>query len=292
MKRISPWIAGYAILWIVSFIVLWPYGGLNGDAGSALKWALMAIVFCAATWWLTRGNGASERVPATGRMPALQFAALAVCFVGITFDGIAFNLGVKMPWNPFDIALDAVNGWGLRAFHSVAVAYGVANVVVDVLPILAVLLLLGVKGRDLGFGAFRKGSVLVAILWLFTAVVHFGGALASHQMSLGYMGLLWVANFLMDGFPEEAFYRGALLGRLRTVMSVEAALVVQALLFGFMHVGLTMHRAHGNAVHAVAAMIADMSLFGLAMGYLTVRTGNIGIAVCVHFLTDAGVSVW
>ncbi len=292
MKRISPWIAGYVVLWILAVIVLWPQGGLNGAAGSALDWGFEAIVFCGLTWWLTRGNDVGEPPPTPGRMPALQVAALAVCFIGIAGTGIAFNLGVKMPWNPFDIAHDAVNAWGLRVFHEPAVANGVANVAIDVLPIFAVLLLLGVKARDLGFGAFRKGSVLVAILWLFTAVVHFGGVLASHQMSLGHMGLVWVANFLQNGFPEEAFFRGALMGRLRAMMSTEAALVVQALLFGFMHIGYTMNLSHGNVVHAAGLMIAEMSVFGLAMGYLTLRTGNIAIAVCVHFLGDAGVGVW
>ncbi len=291
MKRMSPWLLGYAVLWSASVLVLWRRGGWSGLSGEAIHWALMGIAFGALTWWLTRRDAPPQR-PARGRAPALQLAAIALCFLGILGTGIALNLGVRMPWNPFGVMHDAVNAWGLRAFHQSAIANGIANVAVDVLPVAVVLLMLGIKPRDLGFGEFRAKSLLVAIVWLFAPIVHFTAAVASGQMSLAFMGLLCGANFLQNGFPEEFFYRGVVMGRLRVAFSTDAALVLQALLFGFMHVGLALHLSGGHVLQAIAAMIALYSIFGLGMGYLTLRTGNIGIAVLVHLFSDSRVSVW
>jgi membrane protease YdiL (CAAX protease family) len=285
--RVSPWIAGFFVLWLLCEVAAWPQGGLSGTAGTGLQDALEVLLFGGITWWLTKKDG-HDRAGAPGRRYAIQLAVLMVFYLGIASTGVAFNLGLSSAWNPFEIVHNSVDSWALAAFHDVAVANGVANTVVDAVLPAAALLLLNVPFRALGFGRFRKSSTAVAILWLIVPLAHFAVDLLQRKMSFAHLLRVWVANFLQNGFPEEAFFRGMLMGRLRVAMGADAALVLQALLFGLMHVGYTLKLSHGSIAGAIELMVVDMSVIGLALGYVTQRTGNIAIATAAHFLGDAG----
>ncbi len=72
---------------------------------------------------------------------------------------------------------------------------------------------------------------------------------------------------------EEWFFRGVLQKNLSTVISRKAAIVISAVIFGFMHVD------PGQTVFAIG--------FGLIAGYLFEQTGSIWFGVLIHFVNNA-----
>ena len=77
---------------------------------------------------------------------------------------------------------------------------------------------------------------------------------------------------------EEVFYRGILLPALARAMPLRRALVVQALLFGFVHVW---------QVPAAWPLSLALALVGWAAGWLYVRTGSLGAAILLHAVFNA-----
>jgi membrane protease YdiL (CAAX protease family) len=77
------------------------------------------------------------------------------------------------------------------------------------------------------------------------------------------------------------------MGRLSAVMSGERALYVQALLFGLRHFNADFHAFKGDLVGTFAEMIVSQITAGLALGYVTQRTGNVAIATGFHVLYDS-----
>ena len=71
---------------------------------------------------------------------------------------------------------------------------------------------------------------------------------------------------------EEIVYRGMLLGRLVKTMSSRSAIVISAAVFALIHL------ADPNALLVVPGLF----IIGLVLGYLAVRTGNIGLATFTH----------
>lgn len=72
---------------------------------------------------------------------------------------------------------------------------------------------------------------------------------------------------------EEWFFRGVLQKNLSTVISRKGAIVISAVIFGFMHVD------PGQTVFAIG--------FGLIAGYLFDLTGSIWFGVLIHFVNNA-----
>ena len=85
--------------------------------------------------------------------------------------------------------------------------------------------------------------------------------------------LLNLATFaVLPALLEEMVFRGFVLQGLRG-LGDPAAIVLSALLFGLMHINLL--------------QLPFAFLLGLLMGYLVVKTGNIWVAVVIHFLNNA-----
>lgn len=78
------------------------------------------------------------------------------------------------------------------------------------------------------------------------------------------------------GIPEELFFRGYVLRRLSVSQGKTVALFVSALLFGLFHF---------DPLHAPLA-----AMMGLALGYVTLKTGSIYPAIVAH-LVNNGVAV-
>jgi membrane protease YdiL (CAAX protease family) len=74
-------------------------------------------------------------------------------------------------------------------------------------------------------------------------------------------------------FAEEVFYRGVFFPAVARVLTVPRALVVQAAVFGFVHV------LDDPARWPLAAPLAAV---GLAMGWLYHRTGSILVPILAH----------
>lgn len=78
-------------------------------------------------------------------------------------------------------------------------------------------------------------------------------------------------------FAEEVFFRGILFPALAREMPVAAALVLQALLFGAVHVSQLSH----------LVFMAPLTLVGLATGWIYLRTRSLSAAVMAHAVFNA-----
>lgn len=250
---------------------------VRGDGLWAAIDAVMAVVLtlaCLLTHRFTI-NGSPESVAIVrGRFIPCQLAACAIVFLATMFDAPGF---AQMHAAIFDLA----------TLVNTTYANGLTNFVTYCVPIAAVLLLLGVPLSQQGLGPFKRGSLQSAVAWLVLPVAIFCYAIASGKFGFGTILSVWFSNLLQNGVSEEFLWRGAILGRLRTVMTLENAIVIQALLFGAWHWHADMRAYHGDVMNTVADMIASQALFGLAAGYVTIRTGNIAIASAFHLLFDS-----
>jgi len=85
--------------------------------------------------------------------------------------------------------------------------------------------------------------------------------------------LMAACTVLLAPFAEEVFYRGILLPALAHRMPVGSALVVQALVFGFVHFWM---------VPAAWPLTLAIAVVGWGAGWLYVRTGSLAAAVVLH----------
>lgn len=276
----------FGALYLAGTVVLAPVG----DTLFNLTHAAILGIFCWVTMLLTDRQDSSVR---RGRLLTLQLAACAVVVVATGLDGLVFNHVLPKPggmpiWQPLSSALLVFLTHHLPIeLTRLGISNGIRNLVVDDLPIAVVLMLCGIRLRDMGLGAFRRGSLKSALLWLTIPVLGFTVLVVARRLALVFVGLSWISNLLQNGFAEEFLWRGVILGRVRTILRKDWALVVQALMFGLWHFGADLSAFHGNLPEAFAEMIVDQALFGYAMGYLALKTGNIIIGSAFHALNDA-----
>lgn len=253
----------------------------------AAAFAVQAAVLAGLCWATSRlTEQAPERRAAPGALLWLQIAVcLLVPLAALArgnFTALATAGTFASPWtqwhhvlyerfariSPADIALGLVN------FTDYALIAGL------------LLLVLGVRARDMGLGAFRRGTPLTALCWLAlptaaaTLSIFFGRA-APAALLRAFGG-----NLLQNGVSEEFLFRGALLGRLRAMWSTRTALLAQAVLFGLWHLSGDLAQARGALLLAIALALANHAIMGYAMGFVTVRSGNIAIASTFHALLD------
>lgn len=237
--------------------------------------AVFFIVVCAVTRRCTPRPATDQQNVHKDRRLALQIVACAAVVLATMFDPPGWS---AMRQGIFD-ALDS--------HVSEYYANGIANFLTYCVPIAVVLTFLGVRARQMGLGSFATGSMKSAAAWLVLPFGIFAWAVIAGKLSLLGVGSVWLANLLNNGVSEEFLWRGAVLGRLRTIMSPSNAIVLQALLFGAWHLQYDLRGYHGDILSSVADMVASQALFGVAAGYVTLRTGNIAIASGFHLLFDS-----
>lgn len=281
-----------AHLMLVAFLVVFAVAQtvllVEGNGAYSLLEASILAILCLLTRWFTRkGAGTPARTP-HGRMIGLQMLIVIVVILAITLEG-SFSYHLTPAWARMPLWSTLHDSILTRASPHMAFAYanGVANLVMYCLPIAVGLLLLGVPLAQQGLGRFRKGSLASAMAWLLPMLGIFVVLVATGRISLRYVPRTWLSNLLQNGVSEEFLWRGAILGRLRAVMSSEHALYLQALLFGLCHAGVLFSMFKGNLPGLFAEVIVDQTTFGLAMGYITLRTGNIAIGSVFHLLLDS-----
>ncbi len=284
---VSPLLVGFVALFAIAEIVKYTHGDALWGTVDLVTAAILATA-CALTRHFTRAAVALDERPVRGRALPLQLAVCGFVVLATALDGLAFH-HLAPPW--MNIPL-----WG----HTRALIYagasrwlpwddanGVANFTMYCVPVGLVLLALGLPLTALGLGRFKPGSGASAVAWLIIPVSVFGFALISGRATLLAILATWCSNLLQNGISEEFLWRGAVLGRLLAVMKTEYAVYAQALLFGAWHAGADLGAYHGNIVYAIADMIASQATFGLAFGYLRIRTGNIAIGTAFHLLFDS-----
>lgn len=149
-----------------------------------------------------------------------------------------------------------------------------------VLPLLA-LLLLGARPAELGMGrGWRMGRVCA--LWLALPALIWAVLLGLGQLPLQTLVRRLLGNLLQNGFFEEFLLRGALQTRLERLLTPADALVLQALAFGFWHIGSNTEMMDGNLLAGLAVCVASQAVSGLFLGIVFRRTGNLVAPTVVH----------
>lgn len=143
------------------------------------------------------------------------------------------------------------------------------------------LLLLGAKPADLGFG---KGNKVwqACLVWLALPLVIWGGLLATGSLPLQTFARRIIGNTFQNGFFEEFLFRGALQTRLRRVMSAPWALTIQAVLFGLWHLRANTQMMDGNLLAGLAVCLISQAVSGFVYGYVYQRTRNLIAPSVVH----------
>ena len=151
---------------------------------------------------------------------------------------------------------------------------------------LVVLVALGARWRELGFGrGHRSGRVLA--LWCVPQLVNLGLLIFAGQAQP--LRLIWV--FIRNGFQngpvEEFLFRGALQTRLSYLIGRSWGLVLSALAFGVWHLGANARSETGGDLLTAACMgIVGQAPFGIAFGVIFQRTRNLLAGSVVHMVID------
>ena len=259
--------------------------GTSGDGPSS---GVTGVIYLALGALTLRTCGRANPVPPRrGILPWLQIVALLAIAAFSAVDGLYFHhlvaTGVPL-WTPlrFTIFHEAT-----RIFNDRALGSGIANATFYVVPPLIVLLALQVPPSSFGLGRFQSKSTIVAAIWLIPAVIAVTwGAMASGG-TLPTLVHRVLTDLLQNGATEEFLWRGAILGRLRLFMRNDVAVLLQAVLFGLWHAGADISAFQGNIWLACAEAVAVQTTFGIAMGYVALRSGNIAVSSIFHALIDA-----
>jgi membrane protease YdiL (CAAX protease family) len=281
----SPQARLYSVVWVAAAVIL----VLTSQGFSALTGTLFGIAYVCLSL-ITEAitlDPPAERARTTGRVRSwLQLGIIALFVILTAWRGLSFHqvIGpetVVPLWSPL---VDALQREGDEWFgHSNFVANPVLYVG---LPLL-LLLFVGARPRDIGFGpGHRVGRVL--LLWSAIPLTVFGYILMSGVLNAGVLAARLLSNALNNGFFEEFLFRGALQTRLRLLLGPGSALVVQALVFGVWHLGLGFtDTGHAGLVPALASTIVHQSVIGLAYGIIFERMRNLLVPSVAHVLINS-----
>jgi len=149
-----------------------------------------------------------------------------------------------------------------------------------VIPFL-LLLLLGTKPTELGFG---KGNKVwqACLVWLVLPLMIWSGLLITSSLPMKTFVRRIIGNAFQNGFFEEFFFRGALQTRLCRVMSAPWALTVQAVLFGLWHLRANTQSMDGNVLAGLAICLISQAVSGFVYGYVYQRTKNLIVPSVAH----------
>lgn len=235
---------------------------------------------------LTRPVAGATAPPVNHRPLWLQLGLILLFVMLTAWNGLVFHRVVpptaSLPvWSPLVIALERLgDAWfGNSNYLANPVTY-------LALPLLA-LLLVGVRWPELGLGRGQRVG-LVSLLWCAIPLLYLVWALLVGQLSIGRLIGRLISNFMQNGFFEEFLFRGALQTRLRGLWGSGWALVAQALLFGAWHLGLGYSSTdQAGLLPALASVILNQAMLGLAFGVIFERTGNLLAPSAVHLLGNS-----
>ena len=281
----SAWF--YAAVWLASVLVL-AVGGHNIPAAGIVVGIVLLLLSLLVAGATEPTQAVTAVAGPTHRRVWAQLGLIAVFIALTAWNGLAFHKVIdgnaEIPvWTP-------LVGWlrdlGERWFGE-GLGNFVANPVTYVLIPLIVLLLAGARPSMLGFGkGHRVGRALLICCAL--PVAWFAFTLVSGQQTIVRLLGTFASNFMQNGFFEEFLFRGVLQTRLRLLAGPGWALVLQALLFGVWHLGVG-YRNTGDAglLPAIAIIIVQQSLIGLALGILFERTRNLLVPSVVHIALNS-----
>ncbi len=271
---VSAWVASLGVL------VVSGQGEPVAEAAIALGYFALAGI----TIWIT-DDAPFTRLQTGRRRIWIQVAVIGAFIALIGWNGLVFHgvagVGPVPGWGELTRALGSA---GDRLFGN---GNYLANPVAYVVLPLIVLLLLGARPRELGFGkGHRVGRVI--LLWAAIPVGTLAVAIATGQLSVERVANRLVSNGMQNGFWEEFLFRGALQTRLRLLLTPEWAIVIQALVFGAWHLGLGYaNTGHSGFLPALASTIVHQAAIGLAFGIVFERTRNLLAPTVAHILANS-----
>ena len=290
LKRtaLSPAAWFFAAIWLASALVLSAFGG-GISAGSVLI-GLVVLVLCLVLLGATEEEPVSAVLvsgPRRGGIVWAQFS-VAILFISLTewtglhFHGVAADSGIPL-WTPLEEWLLSLGEQWLGSGNGTMLLNPITYFVIP----LAVLLLIGTRLKELGFGrGHRVGRALLIVCALPVAWIAFL-VLSAHVTVARMLGTL-ASNFIQNGFFEEFLFRGVLQTRLRLLAGTGWAIVLQALVFGIWHLGLGFTTTeHAGLIPAIASTIVYQSLFGPAFGIMFERTRNLLVPSVAHVVLNS-----
>ena len=281
--RQAPWIWLLVFAWLVSAIYL----ALAGQ-GSWLVFALLSVGYELLFAWLsvriTRPMPPEPGMPRPARWRIISQLALVLVVISIT--GLSATPARLPLWSGM---VDELQAFGERLLPAELVGgpgNALANPVQYFLIPLIGLLLLGARLVELGFGRGHR-AWRVSALWSALPVLTWLVVVPMGQLPPGVLLRRLVGNALQNGFFEEFLFRGALFTRIRLVANLQAALVIQAFLFGLWHLGPNTRLMEGDLLAGLAACIVNQTVTGLVYGILFTRTRNLLAPSVAHVMMNA-----
>jgi membrane protease YdiL (CAAX protease family) len=270
----------YAV-WVASVLVL-----LTGDRSTAYLalgiGGFVALLVALGKWALPAGNDepadALKQEGTRGSLAA-RGVVLAIAVAWTVLLGLSFNIRVPYVTAFFFAALRMHTGlprggWGPALTLTLAVIPGL------------MLLALGARPRQLGL-VWKSGGRLRLSLWI---AIPFGLALwrvLTGHLSPWRLVLVLLENVMLNGFPEEFLFRGALLTYFRAFLATDWAFFLQAVLFSLVHYGITIPEEHGKVFLILANVLAENIPVAMIFGLMALRSRSLAMGVTVHFAFDS-----
>lgn len=269
----------YALIWVLSAIVLtlrrgeFPFGVLLPVA--------VVLAISMVTIALTDPPSNPGPPPSGGdsARSTIQVAIVLAVIVWAGWRGLVFHGVIPLSTVPTFLALPT---WDLGTvlFGEGREHWLDSMLIYTAIPLL-LLLLAGARPRELGLRwGDGTGRVLAGVA---VPLLAFGLFTANPAV----LGQRLISNAFQNGPFEEFLFRGALQTRLRSFISADSALVVQALLFGVWHIGLGLTMTGGDVLAAVAYTIVFQSLLGIGLGVVFARTWSLIAPSILHVLMNS-----
>jgi len=282
--RSSPHIL-FAVLWIAAEVVL-----LFQDR--AMAWvALGFFAFLLILWLITRRlvheptSTVSDVLKAAGTRKRLFVRAVIVAAVLLLIFIYGFTNSKVLTVPVFDSAYRGI------ARLAPQLGSGLPNFVLYVLIPGLLVVALGARRRELGLTRPAKGTYLATLVGGGLFLLSWVWRILQRRMAIPMLGLFLLHNFLSNGFSEEFLTKGLVLSHLRAFMRNDWALVVQAMIFAFLHFGSSLHDER-TMVGVVANVIALNAPMGYFLGLMAVRTRSLFLPAAVHLIFDTTRNVW
>ncbi|MFW9902619.1 MAG: lysostaphin resistance A-like protein [Candidatus Thorarchaeota archaeon] len=149
----------------------------------------------------------------------------------------------------------------------------------------------------LGIGSFVIFGIVVLIGavtlgdYEFDPSILFGNP-NPYRFGLAGLGWFLFIYMLIPGIWEEVAYRGVVIPMLSKKYHVRPTLIISSVMFGFAHTfNLITYSIIGidllSAVISVSFQVIYASLFGLAFGYLYIKTKSLLPSIILHYLIDS-----
>lgn len=247
-----------------------------------------AFAYSLILWLITRFcikyDAAAEEVALrTSAFGLRLYARVAVVAATLLFVAYETSWGASLVWNSRAEALVQ------HASAAIGLGYGdtaLPNFIVYVLIPGLLLFALGAKPIELGLTAWRKGSRYALIGAFIVPAIFIGIWFAKGHGAIGLLVFMLVRNFLSNGFSEEFLMRGMTMSHLRAFFTKDWGLVLQAILFGLLHLGGTLGEQHGNWVMALANVIALNAPTGFFLGLIALRARSVILPGLIHMTLD------